>query len=242
MPNDPVNSIVGIVKIGGFNVKDAIKRRSGMKIGAFCVMTLILTGCMGQDPVDSLHHSLEKAAESEKPFLEEQKTLEELEAKENQLYDDVMQLNMDDYKKIVALSNEALGNISKREEHLKVENESIKKSESEFEEAKTSAEHIKDKHIKEKANAATSQMEKRYSSYDSMYEEYNKALQLDKKLYMQLKDKNLTRDDLDQQIDKVNASYEKVLKYSGEFNEQTEKYNKAREDLYDAAGYHVKKS
>lgn len=59
---------------------------------------------------------------------------------------------------------------------------------------------------------------------------------------MQLKDKDLTRDDLDQQIDKVNASYEKILKYSGEFNEQTEKYNKAREDLYDAAGYRVKRA
>ena len=46
-----------------------------MKIGAFCAMALILTGCMGQDPVDSLHHSLEKAAESEKPFQEEQNTL-----------------------------------------------------------------------------------------------------------------------------------------------------------------------
>ncbi|MDO8224814.1 YkyA family protein [Bacillus cabrialesii] len=223
-------------------MKDALKRLSGKKIGVFCAMTLLLTGCMGKDPVDSLHHSLEKAAESEKPFQEEQKTLEELETKENQLYDDVMKLNMDDYKKIVALSDDALENVSKREEHLKIENDSIKKSESEFEEAKTSAEHIKDKHIKEKADTAASHMEKRYTSYGSMYEEYKKALQLNKKLYKQLKDKDLTRDDLDQQIDKVNASYEKVLKYSGEFNEQTEKYNKARDDLYDAAGYHVKKS
>ncbi|AGE63307.1 hypothetical protein C663_1500 [Bacillus subtilis XF-1] len=237
-----MDSIVEIVKIGGFNVKDAIKRRPGMKIGAFCAMALILTGCMGQDPVDSLHHSLEKAAESEKPFQEEQKTLKELEAKENQLYDSVMKLNMDDYKKIVALSNKALENVSKREEHLKLENDSMKKSETEFEEAKTSAEHIKEKDIKEKADAAANHMEKRYTSYGTMYKEYKKALELNKKLYMQLKDKDLTRDDLDQQIDKVNASYEKILKYSGEFNEQTEKYNKAREDLYDAAGYRVKKS
>ncbi|MDL2027909.1 YkyA family protein [Bacillus subtilis] len=223
-------------------MKDAIKRRPGMKIGAFYAMALILTGCMGQDPVDSLHHSLEKAAESEKPFQEEQKTLKELEAKENQLYDSVMKLNMDDYKKIVALSDKALENVSKREEHLKLENDSMKKSETEFEEAKTSAEHIKEKDIKEKADAAANHMEKRYTSYGTMYKEYKKALELNKKLYMQLKDKDLTRDDLDQQIDKVNASYEKILKYSGEFNEQTEKYNKAREDLYDAAGYRVKKS
>ncbi|MFP7232224.1 YkyA family protein [Bacillus subtilis] len=223
-------------------MKDTKKRRHGMKIGAFCAVTLLLTGCIGKDPVDSMHHSLEKAAESEKPFQEEQKTLEELEAKENQLYDDVMKLNMDDYNKIVALSNEALENVSKREEHLKIENDSIKKSETEFEEAKTSVEKIKDKRIKEKADTAASHMEKRYSSYSSMYEEYQNALQLNKKLYKQLKEKDLTRDDLDQQIEKVNASYEKVLKYSGEFNEQTEKYNKAREDLYDAAGYQVKKN
>ena len=157
-----MDSIVEIVKIGGFNVKDAIKRRPGIKIGAFCAMALILTGCMGQDPVDSLHHSLEKAAESEKPFQEEQNTLKESEAKEKQLYDSVMKLNMDDYKKIVALSNKALENVSKREEHLKLENDSMKKSETEFEEAKTSAEHIKEKDIKEKADAAANHMEKRY--------------------------------------------------------------------------------
>ncbi|KAF1680987.1 MULTISPECIES: YkyA family protein [Bacillus] len=223
-------------------MKDAIRRRLGIKIGTFCMMSLILTGCMGQDPVDLFHHSLEKAAESEKPFQEEQKTLKELESSENQLYNDAMKLNMDDYKKIAALSEEALKNVSKREEHLKIEGDSIKKSKAEFEEAKTYAEQMKDDQIKEKADAAATHMKQRYTSYDAMYKEYKKSLQLNKKLYMQLKDKDLTRNDLDKQIDKVNASYEKVLKYSGEFNEQTEKYNKAREDLYDAAGYHVKKS
>lgn len=67
---------------------------------------------------------------------------------------------MDDYKKIVSLSNEALENVNKREEHLKLENESIEKSESEFEEAKKSAETIKDRHIKKKAETAADHMEK----------------------------------------------------------------------------------
>lgn len=62
-------------------MKDRIKRRHGVKIGAFCAVTFLLTGCVGQDPVDSLHDSLEKVADLEKPFQEEQKTLEELEKK-----------------------------------------------------------------------------------------------------------------------------------------------------------------
>jgi chromosome segregation ATPase len=237
-----MDSIVENVKIGGFNVKDRIKRRHGVKIGAFCALSLLLTGCVGQDPLDSLHDSLEKVADLEKPFQEEQKTLEELEKKEHALYNDVIKLNMDDYKKIVSLSNEALENVNKREEHLRLENESIEKSESEFEEAKKSAETIKDRHIKKKAETAADHMEKRYAAYSSMSEEYEKAIKLDKKLYKLLKDKDLTLDKLEQQIEKANASYKKVLKQSGEFDVQTEKYNKAREDLYDAAGYHIKKS
>ncbi|MDI6582548.1 YkyA family protein, partial [Bacillus subtilis] len=60
-------------------------------------------------------------------------------------------------------------------------------------------------------------MEKRYTSYGTMNKEYKKALELNKKLYMKLKDKDLTRDDLDQQSDKVNASSEKIGQDRGEF-------------------------
>lgn len=44
-----------------------------------------------------------------------------------------------------------------------------------------------------------------------MSEEYEKAIKLDKKLYKLLKDKDLTLDKLDQQIEKANASYKKSL-------------------------------
>lgn len=128
--------IVEIVKIGGFNVKDVLKWQFGMKIGVFCMMILILIGCMGQGLVDLFYYLLEKVVELEKLFLEEQKMFEELEVKENQFYDDVMKFNMDDYKKIVVLFNEVLENVSQCEEYLKIENDSIKKLELEFEEVK----------------------------------------------------------------------------------------------------------
>ncbi|WP_244205067.1 YkyA family protein [Bacillus atrophaeus] len=228
-------------RLGDFSVKFN-KKHIFAGICALGASSVLLTGCAEQDPVESLHDSLEKVVQLEKPFQKEQKTLEKLEKDENKLYDSVIQLNMDDYKKIVSLSNQALDNASKREEHLKTEKSSIDDSKKVFKTAKESAEDIKDEKIKEKAENAASYMEKRYSSYSSMYKEYEKAIKLDKKLYKLMKKKDLTLDDLDQQIDKVNTSYDKVLKQSEEFNKQTEKYNQAREELYNTAGFDVKKS
>lgn len=79
-------------------------------IGALGAASMLLAGCGGKDPVESLHDSMEKAVQAEKPFQKEQKTLEKLEKKEHQLYDSAVKLNMDDYQKIVTLSDQALSN------------------------------------------------------------------------------------------------------------------------------------
>ncbi len=68
---------------------------------------------------------MEKAVQAEKPFQKEQKTLEKLEKKEHKLYDSAVKLNMDDYKKIVTLSDQALSNANQRKKHLKAEKDSI---------------------------------------------------------------------------------------------------------------------
>ncbi len=57
---------------------------------------------------------MEKAVQAEKPFQKEQKTLEKLEKKEHKLYDSAVKLNMDDYQKIVTLSDQALSNANQR--------------------------------------------------------------------------------------------------------------------------------
>ncbi len=85
-------------------------------------------------------------------------------------------------------------------------------------------------------------MEKRYDLYGGLYKDYMKAIQYDKELYSAIKKKDLTAEDLDKKIGKVNDSYKKVLKQGGAFNKQTKEYNQAREELYKEAGFHVNES
>ncbi|AOC90876.1 YkyA family protein [Bacillus sp. L381] len=208
-------------------------------IGALGAASMLLAGCGGKDPVEMLHDSMEKAVQAEKPFQKEQKTLEKLEKKEDELYNEVIQLNMNDYAKIVSLSDEALKNTEQRKQHLKTEKDSIDNSEKEFEAVTQTAGSIKDQSIKKKAKAAAAHMEKRYDLYGALYKDYMKAIQYDKELYSIIKKKDLTAEDLDKQISKVNDSYKKVLKQAGAFNKQTKEYNQAREELYKEAGFHV---
>ncbi|WP_302183084.1 YkyA family protein [Bacillus nakamurai] len=228
-------------RLGDFSVNN-FQKRMFAGIGALGAASILLAGCGGKDPVESLHDSLEKVVQVEKPFQKEQQELEKLEKKDDKLYNDMIQLNMDDYSKIVSLADEALKNADQREQHLKTEKDSIDSSKKEFEAARQAAGSIKDKTIKKKAKEAAGHMEKRYASYTGMYKEYEKAIQYDKELYKMIKKKDLTADDLDKQISKVNGSYQKVLKQTGAFNEQTKQYNKSREELYKAAGFHVKES
>ncbi len=201
-------------------------------IGALGAASMLLAGCGGKDPVESLHDSMEKAVQAEKPFQKEQKTLEKLEKKKHKLYDSAVKLNMDDYQKIVTLSDQALSNANQRKKHLKAEKDSIDDSKKAFESAKKTSQEIKDKKVKEKAGHAVALMEKRYASYDLLYKKYEKAISLDKDLYKLIKDKKLTLAQLEEQISKVNSVYEKVHKQADEFNQFTKDYNKEKELLF----------
>ncbi|OMI05293.1 hypothetical protein BTA30_21430 [Bacillus swezeyi] len=218
------------------------KMRMLAALAVCCTASLLLTGCLWKDPVESLHGSLEKIVELEKPFKKEQASLKNLEKTESKLYDEMIKLNMDDLDEIVKLSNQALKTADKREEHLKSEKESIDEAKSEFEANKASAEKIDDHEVRKKAEHAASYMEKRYEAYGALYTSYENAIGLDKELYKLLQNKDLELKELEGQLKKINQSYDKVLKQSNDFNAYTKNYNKARKEFYKAAGFDVKES
>ena len=129
----------------------------------------------GKDPVESLHESMEKAVQAENRFKRAE-NIRKIGEKEHQLYDSAVKLNMDDYQKIVTLSDQALSNANQRKTS-ESRKDSIDDSKQAFESAKTSQE-IKDKKVKEKAGHAVALMEKRYASYDLLYKKYEKPFHL----------------------------------------------------------------
>ncbi len=214
------------------------------KISLLSIMlagVLSLAGCLGkQSPEEKMFEELEKVVSIEKDFEEQQEPLVKLEKEEKKIYEQIISLGMKEYDQIVKLSDEALAIADKRSGHIEKEKESIGDSAKEFENVPGLIEDIEDQALKKQAKELQKTMEERYEIHDGLYENYKKGIQYDKELYEMLKDKELSFEKLEEQINKVNAVYEVVLEKNKEFNNKTDQYNKQKMAFYKEAGIEVK--
>lgn len=205
------------------------------------IMSFILSGCLNrQTPEEKIFTELEKVVAAEKVFEEQQTPLVELEKKEKELYEEIISLGMKEYDRIVQISDEALQNVAARKEHMNKEQESIKESEEEFKDVNTLIEDIEEASVKEQATLLYETMIERYKTHNSLYELYSQGLGYDKELYEMFKQKELTLDQLEEQIIKINETYEKVLEANNKFNELTDQYNDQKLEFYKLAGIEIK--
>lgn len=213
------------------------------KIGLYTMIVagaLSLAGCMNkQTPEEKMFDELEKVVSVEKVFEEQQEPLVKLEKQEKQIYEQIISLGMKEYDQIVKLSDEALKIVDKRKGHIDKEKESITESEKEFESVTSIIEEIEDSSVKKQATQLQKTMEKRYEIHGELYKNYNEGLQYDKELYEMLKNKELSFEKLEEQINKVNQVYETVLKNNQKFNDITDQYNKEKMAFYKEAGIEV---
>jgi translation elongation factor EF-1beta len=201
---------------------------------------LSLAGCLDkQSPEEKMFEELEKVVSIEKVFEDQQDPLVELEKQEKQIYEQIISLGMKEYEQIVKLADEALEIADKRKEHIEKEKESIEESEEEFGNVSPIIEEIDDSDLKKQATELQSTMKERYKIHDELYQNYAQGLQYDKELYEMLKDKELSFEKLEEQINKVNKVYETVLKNNQEFNDKTDQYNKEKMAFYKKAGIEV---
>lgn len=201
---------------------------------------LSLTGCMDrQSPEEKMFSQLEKVVSIEKTFEDQQDPLVQLENEEKTIYEQIISLGMKEYDQIVKLSDEALKIAEKRKEHIDKEKQSIAESKKEFENVSSITEDLKDAELKKQAGDLQETMAKRYEIHEELYKNYTLGLEYDRELYKMLKDKELSFEKLEEQINKVNKVYETVLENNQSFNSQTEKYNKEKMAFYKKAGLKV---
>lgn len=203
-------------------------------------MSFLLMGCLGgPTPEEQIYETLEKVVTVEKDFEEQQNPLVELEKKEKELYDEILTLGMKEFDQIVSLSNDALAIVGDRETRINNEQKSIEASKKEFQKVDALISEIKEDSVKEEANELVSLMNERYESYEDLYTVYKEAIEHDKKLYEMFQNEELTLDELEQQINLINETYEKVVAANETFNKLTDQYNKAKVTFYQNAGLEV---
>jgi hypothetical protein len=196
------------------------------------VIVLFIAGCNILSSEQSLLSAFEKLIKYEKEFHKQQKPLVELEKKEKEIYDRIMSLGMKQFPEILKLSEEALEIIEKREKRIKKEYDSIQLAKKQLEVVKTEISSLPDQAVKENASRLAQLLEKRYMTYDELYNDYQQALQLEIDLYRMFQNKQLTLEQLEQQVIKINSAYDEIKKANEQFNRYTVEYNEAKKALF----------
>ncbi|MED4127449.1 MULTISPECIES: YkyA family protein [Shouchella] len=209
-------------------------------IATVAFSSLFLVAC-GQTATESIHSSLEEAAEIENEgFDEQQQPMMDAEEHEAELYSQIVDLDMDAYDEIVRLADEAIASVGERRELLSNEQESIEEGYNVFENAVADFSELEDENLVDLANDVQEAMDNRYASYQDLHTIYEESLDLDEQLYEMLKDEELDAETLTAHIEETNQKYEERREATEQFNEYTTAYNDAKRAFYEASDLEVR--
>ncbi len=203
------------------------------------VIALGLLSACGEKPAETVYQHLETAVELEAPFEQQQEPLQQAEQKENELFEQIIALGMDEFEQISSLADEALVSVESRLTMVETEKESIEASYQEFSEIESLVGDAEEEWSSTLAELSES-MEERYHTYQELYSVYTEALNKDRALFEMLKEEELTMEDLQAQIDQVNESYRDVTEKKEQFNQSTDEYNEMKRSFYEAAELNVR--
>ncbi len=213
----------------------------GKRVFAYisAVFLLVLAACNNQSTSEQMYEHLEEAVALEEAFAEQQQPLVELEQREKEIYNEIINLGMEEFDQVEELSQEAISIIDEREEKLKTEKQSIEDAKEEFDKAAEMVDELEEEEVKGKAEEMVSTMNDRYQAYQDLNESYTSALEQDRTLYELLQNQELKEEELRKQIDTINNQYDEVISANQSFNDYTEQYNQLKQSFYEAAGIDV---
>lgn len=205
----------------------------------FCILLMCLCVCLAgcqTKPEEKIYQILEDTVSKEKGFQNQQSPLAKLESEETAIFEQIMDLGTKDFKKVVKLSDKALLNIKERKERMDKEQASMLLSQKEFLKMKSVMTELKDQKLKDEASLLYDLMGKRYATHEMLYKAYMTGLDADQKLYELLKQKDVSLNNLEAQINATNDSFSSVMKANKKFNNETKIYNEKKLEFYKHAG------
>jgi hypothetical protein len=200
----------------------------------------LLTGCLGgSTPQELVYDTLEDTVKKEEKLKETQEPLTKLEKEEQELFDKAIGLSMKEIDEINKIADQALENISEREALIKEEAQAMAEAKEAFQAAESSIEEIEDAELKKEAENLADLMTQRFQAHESMADSYLKSLESDKELYTMLKKEDLTMEELQAQIEKINTNYQTTMEHNQSYNKLTEEVNSSKLSFYESAEINV---
>lgn len=195
------------------------------------IVLFLITSCGQKNIHKQIKSQLEDAFLAEEDFIEYQQQLLQLEQRDLEIYDKIVQLDDSAVSELQQLIGEALQITEQRDAYLQAERKAMKESKTTFVQIEPLIGEISEEEIRETVEKLYETMHGRYETYEEVYETYITSLQLTEILYEQLSDLH-THDLLYDTIEEVNETYEQLIRTNEQFNRLTKKYNHLKTEYY----------
>ncbi|PFB51623.1 hypothetical protein CN404_24500 [Bacillus thuringiensis] len=200
----------------------------------------LLVGCLDAQPEQELYVDFENAANQEKTLFDNTKTLEQLETRSQELYNQIMQEGKEHNEAVIPKIEQAILNVDEREKLLKLEKDVLEKSQKKVASVRDYINKIEDKKLQTQAKRVEESYRNRYEAFQKMNEKYTKSFKVEKELYGKLKDKEIKLKEINETVTSVNMLNEEILKEKEKFNQYTKDYNEGKLTFYKAAKIKIK--
>lgn len=184
-----------------------------------------------------MYEHFEEAVKIESEIEQLQAPLIEAEEKEMEYFTEMTEIA--ELEELEKIAKEAIESAEKRKQLMDEEKEKIEASYEEFQQAILYIEDIEMEDVKEKAESLVSVMEERYRTYEQLYNYYVDSVEADLVFYEMIYDEDVTIDQLEEQLAKINELYHQINEQNKKFNELTTEYNEMKKRFYEVAELNV---
>lgn len=210
-----------------------------VRSGIFMIVLLMVLSACGEEKdadlqlTEDIYEYLEETVVLEEDFEATQIEMNDLEKKDQELYDEMAALGNEKIEEITELVDEAIELLDLRLALINEEAEVIAESKVVFMKIEPLMEKLEDKDVQDITERLYDVMMERYDAYNVVHDVYAKSIERTKALYTLLKDEEYNEEDAFSLISDVNDSYDEVMEANDTFNEHTLKYNEVKKELYD---------
>ncbi|WP_040979842.1 YkyA family protein [Oceanobacillus jeddahense] len=199
----------------------------------------LIAACSSKSSEEQIHDHLEEAIQQEEGYETLQQEIEELEQQEQEIFSQIVDLDMDHFDEIQVLSQEAISVVEEKKEKLGEERESIESSEEEFAQVESIISDLEDENVQQDAENMFDIMTERYTTYYDLNDTYQTSVDQEKELYEMLQLEELEQDEVTSHLESLNENYEAIISLNTAFNELTADYNEAKRAFYEASDLNV---
>lgn len=198
---------------------------------------VIFTACNGEDASEQVFENWEEAVQIESDIQSIQGPLAENEEQESTLYSEMLSLS--ELEDIQPLSEEAVNSAEERRELMEEEKAIVDDAYEQFTDSSGYIEDIEDEAEREAAETVVDTMDERYEAYNALHDQYTNSIDNDIELYEMIASDEVEVEELQEQHETVNESYEQISELNTAFNEKTNEFNEAKMNYYSEADLNV---